>query len=321
MTSETTLRPLAHDLLSAVCALHNRSYEFDGLPRMLDVDELGEEFDDEHFTLDTDTRVATVDQALAGYAYTVHLPSDVGLERAYIFGSVDPEFRGRGVGRALLAWGVQRADEQLRSSGSELPKYIRVEAYDHISSAQHLFARLGFIAVRYFEELLRPLDTVPAPSAIPGISVEPWPLDRDDELRRIRNTAFADHWGSTPMSPDRFEHRVHGFGSRLDLSFVAVDDASGRMVAECFNTRYPDDDELLGRRDGWIDDLGTLPEWRGRGIASALIGASLRAFAADGLTHASIGVDSDSPTGAARLYRALGFEPQLRSITWQLRVG
>ena len=69
-----------------------------------------------------------------------------------------------------------------------------------------------------------------------------------------------------------------------------------------------------------IDQLGTLAPFRGRGLASQLIVASLHAFAADGLTHASIGVDSESPTGAARLYRQLGFEPVQRAIDYEIVV-
>ena len=60
------------------------------------------------------------------------------------------------------------------------------------------------------------------------------------------------------------------------------------MVSFCVSHRYEADDELLGRRDGWIDRLGTLPGWRGRGVASALIATSLHPFAAAGFTHASI---------------------------------
>ena len=86
------------------------------------------------------------------------------------------------------------------------------------------------------------------------------------------------------------------------------------------NARYEADDEVTGRRDGWIMTLGTLAEWRGRGVASALISASLDAFAAAGLTHAALGVDSSSPTGAARLYRSLGFETAARSVMYHLDV-
>ena len=110
---------------------------------------------------------------------------------------------------------------------------------------------------------------------------------------------------------------VRGYGARPDLSVVALD-ADGAVVAHCMCSRYPEDDALLGRSDGWVSYLGTLPQWRGKGLASALIIESLHRFAADGLTHASIGVDADSPTGAARLYRSLGFEPNQRSITHEI---
>ena len=61
-------------------------------------------------------------------------------------------------------------------------------------------------------------------------------------------------------------------------------------------------------------------ELRKRGVASALITWSLHAFAQGGFTHAMLGVDADNPTGAHRLYKALGFERERRSITHQIEV-
>jgi ribosomal protein S18 acetylase RimI-like enzyme len=149
------------------------------------------------------------------------------------------------------------------------------------------------------------------------VRIVPWPIDRDEEIRTEKNIAFADHWGSTPTEPARWAQMVRGHGSRPDLSFVALD-ADDRVVGHCLNARHPVDDDLLGRRDGWIDSLGTLPDFRGRGVASALVQHSLHAFAADGCTHASIEVDSENPTGAAQLYRRLGFELEQRSITHEI---
>jgi ribosomal protein S18 acetylase RimI-like enzyme len=200
-----------------------------------------------------------------------------------------------------------------------VPKYVRVDAYEYRTGNHRLYARCGFAPVRYFEELLRPLTDLPEVRVPAGVVVVPWPDDRDEEVRLVKNTTFADHWGSTPMAPDRWHQLVRGFGGRPDLSFVALDEV-GAVVAFCLNKRYEADDEVLGRRDGWIDNLGTLPQWRGRGVASALVAASLRAFADAGLTHASIGVDAESLTGASKLYRSLGFELQQRSITYQIEV-
>jgi mycothiol synthase len=312
------LRAAAADDLEALCALHNRAEAFDGVPRVLELDEMREDIDDERVVLATDVRIALCDGELAGYTYTYHLPSAERLERCHVVGNVDPDHRGVGVGRALVGWGVERATEQLRSSGSCLPKYIRVNSFDFIESAHRLYRRMGFTPVRYFDELLRPLDDLPVPGKVAGVSIVPWPNDRDDEILAVNNTAFADHWGSVPLDAVRWHNAVRGFGARPDLSFVAVDDATGDVVSYCLNKRYEADDALTGRRDGSIEQLGTLAEWRGRGLASQLVVASLHAFSEAGLTHASIGVDSESPTGAARLYRQLGFEPLHRAIECEI---
>lgn len=313
------LRPLTADDLPEVAALHQRAQRADGVPQMLVLEELQEELDDEHVVLRTDTRAALLDGELAGYAYTYHLPSELREERCYVFGAVDPAHRRQGVGTALMRWGVERGAEQLRSSGRDLPRYVRTDHLESVVGAHALYASVGLRPVRYNDELLRPLTDLPALPELHGVRIVPWPEGRDEEIRTAKNLAFADHWGSTPTSAHHWHQMVHGFGSRRDLSFIAVDDDDA-VVGHCVNKRFEADDELIGRRDAWIDNLGTLAGWRGRGIASALIAHSLHAFAAAGCTHASIGVDSENPTGAAQLYRRLGFEPVLRSITHELVV-
>ncbi|MCU0261465.1 MAG: GNAT family N-acetyltransferase [Ilumatobacteraceae bacterium] len=313
------LRPLTPDDLPEVCALHNRSEAFDGVPRVLSLDELVEELESHHVDLGTDARLALVDGELAGYVYTLYLPSEVKEERCYVFGEVEPRLRRRGVGSALLQWGAARGEEQLRSSGRDLPRFLRVDSYDFITDAHALFARHGFTPVRWFDELLRPLTDLPPSRTVAGVTILPWDDDRCEEILATKNEAFLDHWGSAPQTLDAWTQHTRGFGARQDLSCIAVDD-DDRVIGCCFATRYAEDDELLGRSDGWIDTLATLAAWRGRGVGSAMLVHSLHAFAADGLTHASIGVDSDNPSGAARLYRALGFEPERRSILSQIEI-
>ncbi len=313
------LRPIVPDDLATICDLHQRAQREDGVPQVMQLAELEEELDDVRVTLATDTRVALVDGRPAGYAYTYHLPSEEREERCYVFGTVDPSCRRLGVGTALMRWALPRAEVQLRSSGRSLPRYIRTDAYDFIVGAHRLYESVGMRVVRYGEELLRDLEQLPPIPDIPQVSIVPWPDGRDEEIRQAKNAAFADHWGSTPTSELGWEQSVNGYGGRRDLSFIAVD-GDGRVIAHCLNKRFETDDELLGRRDGWIDNLGTVREWRGRGIASALIAHTLHAFAAEGLTHASIGVDSQNPTGAAQLYRSLGFRPVNRSITHETEV-
>jgi mycothiol synthase len=318
--STIDLRPVTLDQLDELCALANRAEQFEGIPRVFMVDELRQDLEGPHVDVAVDARAAYVDDELAGWTWIWNPPSEVSQERAYVFGEVDPAHRRQGVGRALLTWGMARAEERLRSRDHDLPRYVRVDAYDFLEANHRLYARMGFEPVRWFEELGRSLEPLP-PVVVPdGVELVPWSLDRNEEYRLVHNEAFADHWGSTPMEPSDWEDATVGHGARPDVSFVAVEESTGRAIAICLNHAYPEDDELTGRREAWIDSLATLRGWRGRGVASALIARSLEAFAAEGFTHAMLGVDSDNPTGAARLYQSLGFERERRSITHQIEI-
>ena len=315
------LRPVTRDQAEEICALINRCEEHDGVPRVLSVEELLEDFDSPFVDVAVDTRAAYRDDALAGWGWVWNPPSEVAQEKAYLFGEVDPAHRGTGVGRTLLAWCLTRAEERLRSRDHDLPRYIRVDAFDELEDRHRLYARFGFSPVRWFEELARPLTELPPVEVPAGVVLVPWPNDRDEELLVVCNAAFADHWGSTPMDAETWHQQLHGHGARLNVSVVALDDASGEVVAVCLNHAYPEDDERTGRREAWIHNLGTLREWRKRGVASALITWSLHAFAENGFTHAMLGVDADNPTGAARLYRDLGFELERRSTTREVELA
>ncbi len=318
--SNIDLRSITEADLDDVLALIHRAQAHDRIPEILSMEELKDDLTGAEAEMATDSRLALIDGDLAGYVHTIYLPSDVRLERCYVVGTVDPDHRGRQVGRTLLGWGVERARTQLLSSGSDLPKFIRASDFDFVKGSHRLFARLGFTPVRYFDQLLRPLSDLPPieKAEIDGITIIPWPRQRDEELREVKNTAFADHWGSTPSTSERWNHMIEASTTRLDLSWAAVDE-SDRIVSYCLNERYPADDVVTGRRDGWIGNIGTLKEYRGRGIASALIVRSLHAFVAEGLTHSMLGVDSDNPTGAPQMYRNLGYQPHTRTVTHEIQ--
>ena len=102
---------------------------------------------------------------------------------------------------------------------------------------------------------------------------------------------------------------------RPDLSFAILD---GQEVAAFSMNRFDTSQaERTGFKAGWIGSLGTRRAWRQRGLASALLAASMRAFRAAGLEYAGLGVDTQNPTGALGLYEGLGFKPYARSIRFQ----
>lgn len=305
--------------LPDVVDVFNVSIAADGVPQRLELAELREELQVENVDLASDTLGAFVGDRLVGFAYVAFEPSTTRLQRCVIFGKVRPEYRRHGIGSALLAWAVPRGRARLLSHPSDLPKVLRVETPDHLPDADRLFVRHGFTATRWFLELARPLRDLPEPAVPVGFRIADWPED-DDSTRLVRNEAFEDHWGSVPASAAAWSQQTRGHGARPDLSAVLVTEATNTAAAICLNHRYPADDEVTGTKDGWISIVATRREYRGFGLATALISHALHRFAAAGLTRACIEVDSQNPTGAADLYRRLGFIEVRRSVAYQQQV-
>jgi ribosomal protein S18 acetylase RimI-like enzyme len=314
------LRPVTPADLAAVHELHARVERHDGIPIATPLAEFEEWLTDPHLGLAADTRLAEAEGKVAAWGRIWFRPSGAVELRTFALGTVDPGLRGRGIGRALLAWQIERSRELLAARAAALPaalpRYVRTQCYDFEYASLRLFARHGLHPVRYANEMLLDLAAAPAPAAVPGIAIVPWDRAREEEARRVMNDAFADHWASIQRDAEAWQHELDSYGSRRDLSFFALE--GDRIVGASRNSHYPADQAVNGRLDGWIGQLGVLRSHRKRGIASALIGASLEAFRRAGFTHSALGVDSENPTGALALYERLGYRAMNRFVTCQL---
>jgi GNAT superfamily N-acetyltransferase len=313
-----SLRPILPSDLEAIHRLRRRIEEHDRMPAATPREELEEWLDEPHFEMSADARLAEIGDEVVAWGRIWHEPSGVREERAYVLGGVDPARRGAGIGSALLEWQLERAGEILKSASPALPRFIRTYAYDFQQSAIRLYERHGLAPIRYSEEMLRDLESLPEPATIEGIAIVHWDPALSEEARVAQNDAFADHWGSTPRDRAAWDHMVASFGTRLDLSCLAVE--GDRVVGVCRNGHFPGDEAVNGRRDGWIMQVGVVRSHRKRGIASALIATSLAAFKAAGMTHSALGVDSENATRAHHLYERLGYRRTHRAVVHQTTV-
>ena len=174
-------------------------------------------------------------------------------------------------------------------------------------SAAKLFAQFQLQPVRFEEDLIIDLASIPAPQPAANYSIIPWSNSRNAEAHAVKDLAFRDHWGSTPTSDENWETLVTGSTARPEHSFFAISPAD-KIVGLLLTHRYESDDELLGKKIGWIDKLCTLSEFRNQAVAKNLITHALAKYKALGLTHAALSVDTQNPTGAHGLYTKLGFK-------------
>lgn len=282
------------------------------------LDELQDELERSWVDLSTDGLLC-MDAAGAAVAYgLVTMPPDPeSLVRVHLAGGVDPSHRGRGVGRVLLAWQHDRARQLLASSDLALPAWVMSYAAEIAPEHGALLAREGFEIARYFTTLECEVARArPAGSAPDDVRVEPLRAEYSEAVRSAKNSAFADHWGSQPTGSEQWQSMIELPTFRPELSRIALvgDEVVGFVTTEVNEDDWP----RQGFSSGYIGLVGTVAPWRRRGIASALLGAVLEAYSLAGLERAVLDVDTESPTGALGVYRALGFSPTTRDVAYTI---
>lgn len=273
--------------------------------------ELAEELAEADAVPARDTIIGRADGVAVAYGWNHPMHADVDPRRVHLTGGVHPGWRRRGIGAAVLAWQLDRARdwyEQTRRAGHG-PFRAICTAEAKLVEARRLYEQAGLTPVRWFADMVRMLDgALPEVSPPPGIRLIPLRRRLYEAVRQAHNAAFADHWGAQAVDSVRWLEQLGRESSRVGWSWVALAAASSEVVGYALNSAYQQDWEAQGFSEGWTDRLGVRPGWRGRGIASALLAASMRSFAEAGLDAAGLGVDTDSLTGARRLYESLGYQ-------------
>jgi ribosomal protein S18 acetylase RimI-like enzyme len=127
-------------------------------------------------------------------------------------------------------------------------------------------------------------------------------------MHRLVDTAFEDHFGHEPMSYEVWERGASAECSDPSLYWIATVD--GEPAAGLYGCRLPE--------VGYVDSLGTLREFRGRGLGRALLLTAFEEFRRRGVPRVSLAVDAASPTGALGLYESAGMSATYESLRYEL---
>jgi len=214
---------------------------------------------------------------------------------------VHPDYRGRGLGEALLDTIEARAAELPPRTPEGAARHLIIWCQKSDAERHASLARRGFAPVRQYSEMAIDLrGELHAPEWPLGITARPFRPGVDD--RRVWDAdleAFSEHYLFQPRSyEDWRRHHLEAADSDPILWRLAWDgdELVGFVIP------------IEGDREAFIDDLAVRKPWRGRGVGRALLLAAFATLRDHGQTVTRLFVDAQNATNAVRVYEAAGME-------------
>ena len=313
------LRPYAGEAdIPDMVRIFNAEAEADGLHNRTNIDELTAHVGhpSDAFQPVRDITIAELDGRVVGVATREAIDTTDGFREYRLDGEVDPAFRRRGIGRALLEENKRRQRELAAVDGSERTRIFGSWSFERQAGDVALLEADGFHAARYFFEMVRPnLADVPEIPLPDGLELRTIDRSRARQVWDADVEAFADHWGGFDSSEEHLQRWLDNPTTDLSLWVIAFD--GDEIAGGIINGIDPAQNEALGIQRGWLNSVFTRRPWRRRGLATALIAHSLVVLRDRGMTSAALGVDSDNQSGALGLYEGMGFAVDSRSMAWR----
>lgn len=315
-----TMRPYAGEGdVPTIVELMNAEWAADNVPGRVSLADKQVEYrhSSEMFDQRRDVTIAEVDGVPVGYAVRGwHDVVDSFARHYRVDGSVHPEWRRRGIGRALLAENMRRAaDLAAQHTTDRQPVYGSI-SHDGQHGDVALLTGAGFEPVRWFFDMTRPnLDDIVLAPLPDGLDVRPVDGQAARSVWEADVESFRDHWGGYDDSDESFRRFADSPSSDPSMWIIAFDrdEIAGGVICAV----YDEENEALGVQRGWLDSVFTRRPWRKRGLARALIGRGLLRIRERGLSSAVLNVDAANATGALGLYEQAGFVVSHRSTAWR----
>jgi mycothiol synthase len=289
--------------------VENESVAADQIEETTQAEDIANDFEHaENFDPARDVVLVEAEGGVVGYAKLTWSINDEGQRIYWQAGQVRPEWRRKGLGKALLGYTEARTQQLAQAHPFDGPNCLRGMGEDTALGKIALFESAGYSILRYFFFMKRDsLEDLPSVTLPEGFEFRPATEEDDRTIWLAKEEAFRDHWGHTNRTEVDYQHWLHSPYHQPDLWPVIWDVARNEVAAMSLNCIVADENATFGFLRGSINALGVRRPYRGKGLGRAVLLKSLEMVRERGMTEAVLGVDSENPSGALGLYERSGF--------------
>ncbi|KDN23772.1 GNAT family N-acetyltransferase [Amycolatopsis rifamycinica] len=304
---DLTWRPLTLDDAPALARLYAAAEEADRTGDHFSAEDLRDELAAPNVDLARATVGAWDGDRLVGYGLILRRATADPVHMLRLQSVVHPEHRTDAVGTHLVEWFARTSRDVHERAFPGAPYELHHDSHQNEHWIADVLTRAGYTHGRTMVNMRVGLADLPPQPPLPdGFEAVPFDFEHDLAALEARNDTFADHWGSTSYEPDVWRHLVTGSKDfRPDLSFLILDD--DKVLAFVLSHHYASEFEATGIREHYATWVGTRAALRGRGVASGLLGHTLKAAKDAGFDRSALNVDVDNAHRALGVYERCGY--------------
>jgi len=225
---------------------------------------------------------------------------------------ISPQLPNRGeVARCLLDGGQAFASTLPFGPGD----YLKCESFGNDDDVAQTLEDLGYESHRSYLRMRLDFDDAPEPGSPPeGLTARRMTDDDWQAMHGVITAAFRDHYDSHPLPLELFRQDSVNETTDFDRWRLVCD--GPQCVGVCIaSNRY------AAHGLGYVENIGVLREYRGRGIATYLLRDAFRRDHDKGLRGTSLHCDATNETGATRLYESVGMSRDQEYVAWRVAPG
>ena len=224
-------------------------------------------------------------------------------------GFLIPEWRRKGIGSAMLHW----MEDHLRLLAADHPsgtaRFFQASVTQFQTGRAAMLEQAGYQPVHYFYNMVRPtLDDIQEHPLPEGLEIRPVLPGHYPALWKSIAETSQDEWGYQEPTEEDYQQWLAGPHFQPQLWQVIWESGTDRIVGHVLTFIDQEENEQFQRKRGYTEGIGVDRSWRRRGVARALIGRSLQAQKAAGMTESALVADRENASGATRLYESCGFQ-------------
>lgn len=232
--------------------------------------------------------------------------------------AVHPAHRTAAMIRQLLDWCRNTGARRHRELHDATPLELHVRTHHGQAWLAEALDTAGYRRERSYWGLRLDLDDhrpIGAPAMPTGTEIVPFDDAFDAKLLAARNTIFADHWGSAPMTARTWRHTITASPYfRPESSFLLLSERDQEILCYLLCTELAD---TSTDRELYLANAGTQPALHGKGLYRAVFTHTLTQAKAQGYRRAIADVDATNPMAAGGFYDRMGLR---RFRTWTTHV-